>query len=161
MDPQAEHIILHRLSPFQFWVRSDTPSSRCKLIIPPVSKPKSNIETGIQRVGNTHAMQNVLRLPLGFLHAPYICSFSCNLGRRVQQCMLRFMSTLCSQRMAQHVGNTKHSMAHHAMYEHSTVEHIMTLCSIPNTIVQRTHVANKTHSNKPDGTTLSLLYCHS
>ena len=56
------------MSPFQCWVRSDTPSSTCKFIIPPALKPITNIGTGIQGVCDTlKSMQNSFRLPLRML----------------------------------------------------------------------------------------------
>jgi hypothetical protein len=45
-------------APFQCWVRSDIPSSRCTFIIPVAVKLADNIGTGIQCTGNTfHAEQ--------------------------------------------------------------------------------------------------------
>ena len=50
------------VSSFQCRVRSDTPSSTCKLITPRTSKPLANIETGIQGVFNADSMQNSFHL---------------------------------------------------------------------------------------------------
>ena len=64
----AQIIAIPFVSPFQCWVRSDTPSSTCKFIIPPALKPKTNIETGMQGVCNTNSMQNSFRLPYIYIY---------------------------------------------------------------------------------------------
>ena len=96
------------VSPFQCWARSDTPSSTCKFITPLASKPKANMETGIQGVGNTDSMHNSCfmacsRTVFLFVHLFYPSSICHNFGRGVDRTDTRSLLAALSASLTQPV----------------------------------------------------------
>ena len=59
------------VSPFQYWARSDAPSSTCKFIVPPALKPKPNIETGMQGVYDTLNLCRIVSAYRIYIHTYY------------------------------------------------------------------------------------------